>query len=383
MNLNVKNFLVTLALIGTPGNLEVAANPSCGLIAPDLLEDVAVEVSYKGKVPTINTDAGSYNMMVAENFDDALLFIDQKEGILYKYGASETVEKIYDVTENVDELGIQVDITFPPYGYSALDKKIHNVAPGPGGNTIFMVVTSAVLPPDHHIFGGMAALELPDDFEYNFEDVGDCTNVTVCFAAGSPLCCFGQTVYKLFYEFDLNFDATDGNFLSNPRLFFALEMQNTLGHDGGAMLTIPDDGRVLYSVGDCLPYGLNGLYASQDSSSHCGKMLLIDPVTPGSYDIVASGIRNSQQMNLEGDYIVFMDIGGVTAEEVNAVQLADLLDLSQVENFGWGMVRGEVGKTDEYGEYGREGRSKYMYIICALISPLLFLTEPFFVQSSH
>lgn len=363
MNLRIKNFLVALALIGPPGSLKakVAANPSCGLIAPDLLEDVAVKVSYKGAVPTNNTAAGSYNMMVAENFDDVLLFIDQKEGILYKYDETETVEKIYDVSEKATDLGIQVDITFPPYGYSALDKKIHNVAPGPD-ETIFMVVTSAVLP-SHNLFGGVSALELPVDFEYNLQDDGDCTDVSVCFAEGSPLCCFGQTVYKLFYEFTLDLDATDGNYLSSPRLFFALEMQNTLGHDGGAMLTIPGDGRVLYSVGDCLPYGLNGLYASQDASSHCGKMLLIDPLTPGSYDVVASGIRNSQQMNLEGEYIVFMDIGGVTAEEVNAVRLTDLLNLTHVENFGWGMVRGEDRKTGNYGEYGREGKLfnyKYM-----------------------
>ena len=83
-------------------------------------------------------------------------------------------------------------------------------------------------------------------------------------------------------------------------------MQKTYGHDGGAMLTIPNDGRILFGVGDCLPFGFNGLYASQDETNHCGKMLLLDPNNSGSYEIVASGIRNSQQMNLEGKDVVFM-----------------------------------------------------------------------------
>jgi len=36
------------------------------------------------------------------------------------------------------------------------------------------------------------------------------------------------------------------------------------------------------------------------------------------------------------DLLVFMDIGGVTAEEVNAVPLPYLLDTTSIENFGWG-----------------------------------------------
>lgn len=81
-------------------------------------------------------------------------------------------------------------------------------------------------------------------------------------------------------------------------------MQKTYGHDGGAMLTL-SDGKFLYSVGDCLPFGLNGLHAPQDATSHCGKMLLVDSAD-GSSEIVASGIRNSQQMTLVGSDVVFM-----------------------------------------------------------------------------
>ena len=106
-------------------------------------------------------------------------------------------------------------------------------------------------------------------------------------------------------------------------------------------------------MGDCLPFGFNGLSASQAMDNACGKMLLLDPAVPGSSAIVAKGVRNSQQMNIEGTDLVFMDIGGVVAEEVNVVPLADLLDTSVVENFGWGMD----GRTKDGTEYAREGEA--------------------------
>lgn len=37
--------------------------------------NIGVKVTYDGKVPAINTEEGSYNMMVAENFDNKLIFI--------------------------------------------------------------------------------------------------------------------------------------------------------------------------------------------------------------------------------------------------------------------------------------------------------------------
>merc|ERR1711966_586553 len=63
----------------------------------------------------------------------------------------------------------------------------------------------------------------------------------------------------------------------------------------------------------------------------------------------------SQQMNVEGVApmadLVFRDMGAVTAEEVNVVPLADLLDLSVVENFGWGTD----GQTKDGEAFAREG----------------------------
>ena len=69
----------------------------------------------------------------------------------------------------------------------------------------------------------------------------------------------------------------------------------------------------LFAVGDCLPFGFNGLFASQAMDNACGKILLLDPAVPGSMTIVAKGVRNSQQMNVEGAApvadLVFVDMG--------------------------------------------------------------------------
>jgi hypothetical protein len=155
---------------------------------------------------------------------------------------------------------------------------------------------------------------------------------------------YWSKVYKVFYKFTVKQNGD----LDSPVPFFALEQSQSSGHLGGGILSL-DDGRILWAVGDGLPYGTNGLESAQSPNEHLGKIILIDPAT-GTSEIVASGIRNSQQMNLVGDLVVFMDIGGVTAEEVNAIPLIDLLDTSVIENFGWGIHEGE--------DFGREGTFK-------------------------
>lgn len=94
-------------------------------------------------------------------------------------------------------------------------------------------------------------------------------------------------------------------------------------------------------------FGTNGHAAPQIDSETCGKILSIDPENPGSYEVVAKGVRNSQQMRLvetmpyplslvvSNKHLVFMDIGGVTAEEVNSMPLSDIS--SKITNFGWGV----------------------------------------------
>jgi len=115
-------------------------------------------------------------------------------------------------------------------------------------------------------------------------------------------------------------------------------------------LRVPGDenGRFFWGVGDCLPFGVNGLSSPQDDENICGKMILVDP-SDGSYNIVAKGIRNSQMMFIEDDMVYFSEIGAVTAEEVNAVSLTRLLN-GPMPNFGWG----ETGEVRLGKKFARE-----------------------------
>ncbi|WP_145963075.1 hypothetical protein [Mangrovicoccus ximenensis] len=96
---------------------------------------------------------------------------------------------------------------------------------------------------------------------------------------------------------------------------------------------------MLLATGDNLPAGTDGRSAPQDEAGHAGKLLLVDP-EDGSLTVAAKGLRNVQRLQIAGTaagpVVLFGDIGGAVAEEVNALPLADLLDTSEIENFGWG-----------------------------------------------
>jgi hypothetical protein len=87
-----------------------------------------------------------------------------------------------------------------------------------------------------------------------------------------------------------------------------------------------------------------------------GKILLIDPEKQ-DYIVVAKGLRNPQHAEFvagsKNKLIAFEDIGGVTAEEINVVSVADLLDTTEIENFGWG--RNADGKAREGTTYIQPG----------------------------
>ena len=88
------------------------------------------------------------------------------------------------------------------------------------------------------------------------------------------------------------------------------------------------DGNILYGPGDCTFFGING------HEPH-----ILYPDQPGVYKTVAKGVRNSQQMRIYNGNtrLAFMEIGGVTAEEVNSYDLADLENTNDgLANFGWG-----------------------------------------------
>lgn len=121
------------------------------------------------------------------------------------------------------------------------------------------------------------------------------------------------------------------------------------------MLTL-EDGKLLYFTGDSLPFGTDGRAAPQDDSSHVGKILLVNP-DEKVYTVVAKGLRNPQHAEFvagNNELITFMDIGGVTAEEINVVSVEDLLSPTHIENFGWGR-NAEDGKAREGTTYIQPG----------------------------
>lgn len=174
------------------------------------------------------------------------------------------------------------------------------------GSTVYVVTTSTALPT-----GAPVAAALP--------------------ATGDYASALGPLSYQVIYRYAR---APDGT-LSNPVALASFEAG--IDHSGGALLGLPD-GDVLFATGDNLPFGLDGLAAPQDVTSHVGSILHIDGTT-GTAEVVAKGVRNVQRMTWADagrTTVAFSDLGGVVAEEVNTIPLADLLDTTEVENFGWG-----------------------------------------------
>ena len=114
------------------------------------------------------------------------------------------------------------------------------------------------------------------------------------------------------------------------------------------------NGKLAYTTGDNLPFGMEGRRAPQDDLSHLSKLLIIDPST-GGVEVAAKGLRNVQHIQRTSDPagIAFADIGGVTAEEVNFISWSDVINTSSIENFGWG--RNADGLAREGTYYVSEG----------------------------
>jgi hypothetical protein len=157
-----------------------------------------------------------------------------------------------------------------------------------------------------------------------------------------------EVVYQVFVEFDYRRGV-----LSNPRAFLALETQEGPFHSGGGLIVMPN-GKLAYTTGDNLPFGMEGRRAPQDDLSHLSKLLIIDPRT-GGVEVAAKGLRNVQHIQRTSDPagIAFTDIGGVTAEEVNFISWSDFINTSTIENFGWG--RNADGLAREGTYYVGEG----------------------------
>jgi len=315
---------------------------------PDPLEyheSIGITVEKVGQVPTVITAPYSYNMAAMDNFvGDTMYFLEQQFGKIYSYNQTTSkVKKVFDMkyTSSIPK-GLTLDWT---YGGAAQTTRVKSVTQGQNSKQVYVVFTSTTLPkgwkaPD-------ASLPPPGAYsQWACGGSGDLTFIRDIYRPGLIPDCAPNgaglttlTGYDVFYRFRV----TPEGKLVKPRPFFVSEHAITPGHTGGGITTLAD-GKILYSTGDMTVYGLDGSYPPQLDFETAGKILLIDPSKKGKFDIVAKGVRNSQQMRLfseryngsDRDVLAFMDIGGVTAEEMNAVPLDKILNKKVIENFGWG-----------------------------------------------
>jgi len=343
--------------------------------APDALEyheSIGMTVEKVGQIPTVINAPFSYNMQPMDNFvGDTIYFLEQQFGKIYSYNHNTSeVNKVFDMsnTASIPE-GLTLDWE---YGGAGQTYRVKSVTQGKNKNFIYVVFTSSTLPkgwdsPD-------SGLPPPGTYSQWVCGAGNQTTfvrdiyrpgvIPACAPNGAGLP--SLTGYDVFYRYRVNPNGR----LRNPTPFFVGEHSIVPGHLGGGIVTVPkgsgaDRGKILYSTGDCTVYGLDGSYPPQLDFETCGKILLIDPSEKGKYDIVAKGVRNSQQMRVYSErerdtngkrqnVLAFMDIGGVTAEEVNAIPLKTILNGKNIKNFGWGrsLVDGLAREGTFYVEPG-------------------------------
>ena len=85
-----------------------------------------------------------------------------------------------------------------------------------------------------------------------------------------------------------------------------------------------NDGSVLAAFGDSGDSGEDGRSYAQDPTNHLAKILRINPAD-GSTTVLAMGVRNVQRLVIDpngGDpRLIFVDLGGFIAEEINSVRV--------------------------------------------------------------
>jgi len=314
-------YLVAVVVIAVLAPLPAGAQP---VPAPDLVleSDLTVEVTPVATMPFVVPPGSAQNLGSPVPIKNKLYLIDQNDAI-YRVNGFTNVQQIFNVSEAPD--GLTLDNR----------QSILNISPGSRVNSIYVMFTSGTEPTAQIPIYRMPA-PLP----------GVCCDpvapilVNDLYRIGpipGPFSFLGatRTEFQVLYEYKLAGDS-----LLEPRAIAAFETQSGPTHNGGGIVTLPD-GRVLFAAGDALPFGADGRAAPQDPNEHVSKILIIDP-DDGSIEVAAQGIRNVQHLEfVEGAGISeptlsFADIGGVTAEEINYVSVAELVDTSVIENFGWG-----------------------------------------------
>lgn len=363
MKLSAAARLLALPLVAAPAR----AQANCGLAPLEIHESIGVQAVKVGAVPASSTALRSYNMMPADSFDDALYFMDQGTGKIYAYNeADHSVTKVFDIETSEVPAGVDFDWAYLG-APNAFTFKVQSMTQGNSADEVYVVLQSQTLPDDWD--APDAPMPAPGAFAGHlcngtdfYEDIYRMGRNPSCLAQfyidGAPT----PVTYVVFVKYAL--EAGTGQLVA-PEPFFVGQTQVTHGHMGGGIATV-DGGKVLWATGDALLFGTDGRWAPQLDDQTQGKILLIDPAVKGKYNIVAKGVRNSQQFRVVNtrdwnpshpkniDFLVFMDIGGATAEEVNVLPLKKIMNTKHIDNFGWGRSIAD-GKAREGTFYVQPG----------------------------
>eukprot|EP00956_Cyclotella_meneghiniana_P013155 scaffold18839_cov61-Cyclotella_meneghiniana.AAC.1 len=207
--------------------------------------DVGFKVERVGSVPVeeANKAAFSYNMHAADTFDNALFFIDQKEGKIFSYdAATHDTAEVFDMSTSPIPSGLDLSWT---YGASSADFHVHTMTQGPD-NTVIVVLQSSSLPDGWT----EADAKLPAADTYGTEVCDPPQYINDIYRSGTIPACFdsgGGAVtllnYNVFIVYEI--DGTNNGALINPIAFFVAEVNVSPGHMGGGIATMPD-GSILY-----------------------------------------------------------------------------------------------------------------------------------------
>ena len=143
----------------------------------------------------------------------------------------------------------------------------------------------------------------------------------------------GANAWHVLYGFDF-----DGTALSNPTAITALQTRDDGVHTAGG-LTMVGESTLLFATSDNGLWDEDGREYPQDPTNHLGKIVRID-VSTGTTAVVAMGMRNTQRLIIDGNdndpYLVWADVGGRIAEEINTIRVSEVLAGGVQRNYGWG-----------------------------------------------
>ena len=304
----------------TQRKLPVVRVSTAGDMAPEAIieSEVTLTLESVGNVKSAvqSNKKNKSNLASPVVIDGTLYMIDQDGGTIYTFDetmADQSINEVFNVRSNAPD-----NLRFPRW-YSIL-----NIADGPG-TSVYVVFTSQNLP------AGVNPYTLPEDDRYLLSKIH----------------------YQIVYKYDFNpFYDTEND--PDPVLLAAFEQ--VPGHRSGGLLTLPN-GDLLFARGDNLGFNRDGLTYAQDDNFTVSKLLIIDQDT-GAVTVAAKGVRNAQRLTYTNDtksMIAFAEMGSDVADEINVVAVADLLDTSEVKNFGWGRIPGDDSDGDGSDGTAREG----------------------------